>query len=97
VPFILAHLATILLIGTAGLTAEQVLIRTQGSLGWAAFYGAFILLISVHGSIGLWRLGSLLESLSDRISVVVAGSFGALTLVLGMRAILGLYRAAPSG
>jgi len=105
VPFILAHLATILLVGTADLTAEQLLTRTHGSVGWAAFYGVFVLLISLHGSIGLWRLRSSLESLSDRISGVIAGSaagllavsFGVLTIALGLRAVFGLYGAVLPG
>lgn len=101
VPFVLAHLATILVIGKAGLTAEQVLNRTHGSFGWAAFYSFFVLLISLHGSVGLWQLGRLFESPGDRFRLVIVGSmaglFGALTFVLGARAIAGLYGAVPPG
>ena len=36
-----------------GLTAEEILGRTQGSPGWALFYGTFVVAVAVHGAIGL--------------------------------------------
>lgn len=101
VPFVVGHLLTILLVGSSGLTAGQVLGRTYGSLGWASFYFLFVLLIAVHGAIGLWRLGQLPGRLQGyfeaRILAVIAIAFGLVTLGLGVRAILGLFGAAPPG
>jgi fumarate reductase subunit C len=52
-PLVLVHLATILYAVRGGLSAAEVLARTQGSAFWAAFYGLFVLAAAVHGGIGL--------------------------------------------
>jgi fumarate reductase subunit C len=36
-----------------GLSAAEILARTQGSTGWAIFYGLFVLAAAVHAPIGL--------------------------------------------
>ena len=36
-----------------GLSAAEILGRTQGSIAWALFYGTFVVAVSVHASIGL--------------------------------------------
>ncbi|HEX2256760.1 MAG TPA: succinate dehydrogenase [Afifellaceae bacterium] len=52
-PFMLLHLLVILYAVQGGLTAEEILARTQGSAGWALFYGAFVVVVAVHAPIGL--------------------------------------------
>lgn len=52
-PFVVIHLLGILLAVGGGLTADEILGRTQGSICWAAFYMLFALLASIHGSIGM--------------------------------------------
>ncbi len=52
-PLVLIHLATIVIATRGGLDAAEVLGRTRGSLGWAAFYGLFVVAAAVHGGIGL--------------------------------------------
>jgi fumarate reductase subunit C len=52
-PLVIAHLAVILYAVRGGLTAGEILARTQGSVGWALFYGVFVLAASVHAPIGL--------------------------------------------
>jgi fumarate reductase subunit C len=47
------HLATIVLAVRGGLTAAEILGRTQGSFGWGAFYGVFVVAAAIHGAIGL--------------------------------------------
>ena len=76
---------------------EEVLTRTTGSFLWAGFYGVFVVLISIHGAIGLWQVGSLVDPLSRRVVAVIAILFAGLVLGLGVRAVLGLYASAPSG
>ena len=53
VPLVLGHIAVMIYAVQGGLTAEEILGRTRGSVGWAAFYGLFVLAVSVHASIGL--------------------------------------------
>ncbi len=52
-PLVVAHLALIVMVSRDGLSAAEILARTQGSLGWAAFYGLFVLAAAVHAPIGL--------------------------------------------
>lgn len=52
-PLVAAHLGVMIYAIQGGLTAGEILGRTQGSLGWAAFYGLFVLAVSVHATIGL--------------------------------------------
>jgi len=52
-PLVIGHIAVMIYAIQGGLSAAEILSRTQGSLGWAAFYGLFVLAVSVHAAIGL--------------------------------------------
>ncbi|MHA1153677.1 MAG: succinate dehydrogenase [Alphaproteobacteria bacterium] len=52
-PLVVAHLALIVIVSRDGLSAAEILARTQGSAGWAAFYGLFVVAAAVHAPIGL--------------------------------------------
>jgi fumarate reductase subunit C len=52
-PLILAHVALIFYATRQGLSAADIFARTKGSVGWAAFYGVFVVAAAVHGAIGL--------------------------------------------
>ncbi len=52
-PLVLAHIALVIYATRDGLTAAEILARTQGSAGWAVFYGLFVLATAVHAPIGL--------------------------------------------
>ncbi len=52
-PLVVAHLALIVIVSRGGLSAAEILARTQGSAGWAAFYGLFVVAAAVHAPIGL--------------------------------------------
>ena len=52
-PLVLVHLATIVYAVEGGLSAQEILARTQGSIAWAGFYGLFVAAAAVHGPIGL--------------------------------------------
>lgn len=86
-PLVLVHLITIVYAIRGGLTAAEILGRTQGSTVWMLFYGLFVVAAAVHGAIGLrsivremtpWHGGSLNAA---------AGAFCLLVLVLGFRAV----------
>ena len=54
VPLMLAHLATILWAARGGgISAAEILARTQGHAGWAAFYALLVGAAAVHGAIGI--------------------------------------------
>jgi fumarate reductase subunit C len=88
---VVVHLVTILYAVRGGLTAAEVLGRTQGSVAWAAFYFLFVAAVAVHAPIGLrsvlaetfnWRGRSL------EVTVIVI----ALALALwGLRAVYAVF------
>jgi succinate dehydrogenase subunit C len=88
---VLMHLATMIYAVRGGLTAAEILGRTQGSAAWLAFYALFVLAIVVHVPIGLravlgewlgWRGPS-----RDGVLVLFASLLG----FMGMRAVLGVF------
>jgi len=52
-PLVVVHIAVIFYATRQGLSAADVLSRTRGSIAWAAFYGLFVIAVSIHASIGL--------------------------------------------
>ena len=53
VPLVLGHVAVMIYAVQGGLTAAEILGRTQGSWFWGAFYGLFVLAVAIHAAIGL--------------------------------------------
>jgi len=73
---VLVHLVTILYAMHGGLSAAEILARTRGNVGWAIFYGLFVLAVAIHAPIGL--RGVLAEWLHVRgraadVSLVILG------------------------
>jgi fumarate reductase subunit C len=52
-PLVLTHLGVMIYAIQGGLSAGEILSRTQGSLFWMLFYGLFVASVSVHAAIGL--------------------------------------------
>lgn len=71
-PLVLGHIAVMIYAVQGGLSAAEILGRTQGSLFWALFYGLFVVAVSVHAAIGLrtilFEWGRLSGTLLDAIS-----------------------------
>ena len=87
-PLVIVHLVVILYAVHGGLSAAEILGRTQGSVAWGAFYALFVVAVAVHAPIGVrnivrewtrWRGRSL-----DAASVVLALAL----LALGLRAVV---------
>ena len=53
VPLVLGHLAVMIYAIQGGLSAAEILGRTQGSVLWFLFYGIFVVAVAVHAAIGL--------------------------------------------
>ena len=53
VPLVLAHIAVMIYAIQGGLSAAEILGRTQGSVFWFLFYGTFVIATSLHAAIGL--------------------------------------------
>ncbi len=86
-PLVLVHLGLVLVAIRDGLTAAEILGRTQGSAGWALFYGIFVLAVAVHAPIGvrnvLRETTPLPRGTVDGITLV----FALVLLALGSRAV----------
>lgn len=87
-PLVLIHLGLILYAVADGLTAGEILARTQGNMAWAGFYGLFVVTAAVHAPLGLrtilreWlRLrGGFVDFMLVLVALLLAG--------LGLRAVM---------
>jgi fumarate reductase subunit C len=84
---VVVHLAGIVYAVRGGLSAAEILGRTRGSWGFAAFYAVFVVACAVHAPIGIANVVAEVTGARGRVAGVVAQVFCALILVLGLRAI----------
>ena len=52
-PLTLGHIAVMIYAVQGGISAAEILSRTQGSVFWFLFYGCFVVAVSIHGAIGI--------------------------------------------
>lgn len=86
-PLLLVHLAVIVTAVRGGLSAAEILARTQGSAFWALFYGLFVLAVAVHAPIGLRNVLREWTPWRGRGLDWAMAAFAAVLLVLGLRAV----------
>lgn len=86
-PIVLIHLATMVYAIRGGLTAAEILARTQGSIVWAAFYGLFVVVVAVHAAIGLRTILREMTPWRGRSLDVTVFAFMLVVLMLGFRAV----------
>ncbi len=86
-PLVLCHLALIIYAFRGGLTAAEILSRTQGSLAWALFYGLFVLAVSIHAAIGLRVIFTEIVKLEGRLLNVLSLAVFIVLFYLGTRAV----------
>jgi len=85
-----AHLAMIFYAIRGGLTAQEILGRTQGNVLFAFFYEVFVLACFIHAPIGI---NNILQETFPRSGIAkpTACVLGLLILVLGSTAVVGVY------
>ena len=88
---VFVHLITIVYAVRGGLTAGEILERTQGNAALLAFYAVFVSAVAVHAPIGLRNV--LREWLGWRGPVCDAALavFAFALFALGLRAVIALY------
>ncbi|MGB9392498.1 MAG: succinate dehydrogenase [Xanthobacteraceae bacterium] len=86
-PLVMAHIAVIFYATRHGMSAADILGRTRGSIAWAAYYGLFVLAVSIHASIGVRNVLSEWTPLNERRVDACAVFFGLVLAVLGLRAV----------
>ena len=86
------HLATMIYAVRGGLSAAEILSRTQGSVAWLAFYAVFVLAVVVHAPIGLRAVLGEWFGWRGRSRDLALLAFAALLAWAGMRAVFGVFR-----
>lgn len=96
-PLVLGHLAVMIYAVQGGLSAAEILSRTQGSVIWFAFYGTFVAAAAIHGAIGLRAIVHEWCGLKGVLLEVFMWTVGLVLFVLGARAVWAVTFAAGAG
>jgi fumarate reductase subunit C len=86
-PFVLVHVAVILYAVRGGLSAAEILSRTEGNWAWIAFYGLFVVSVAVHVPIGVRNILIEWGRMGRQAASLLSLGFGVLLLFLGLRAV----------
>ncbi len=86
-PLVLGHLAVMIYAIQGGLSAEEILGRTQGSIAWFLFYGLFVVAVAIHGAIGLRTISQEWGGLRGPLLDVFMWVIGSGLFLLGARAV----------
>ncbi|MEP7327951.1 MAG: succinate dehydrogenase [Betaproteobacteria bacterium] len=84
---VLVHLVTMIVVVQGGLTAGDILGRTRGNAGWAAFYATFVLAVAIHAPIGVRTIATEWLGVRGRAVDGVLVVFGGVLAWLGWRAV----------
>ena len=87
-PFVMIHIAVIVYAIQGGLSASEILGRTQGSVFWFLFYGLFVLAVSVHAAIGVRVIAHETLGLQGSALRLLTWTILAVLSVLGFYAVL---------
>ena len=85
--FVAVHLATIIYAVRGGLSAAEVLARTQGNVAWGLFYTLFVLAASLHAAIGLRTIASEWLRWRGPSANAAAGLIALVLALAGLRAV----------
>jgi len=86
-PLVIGHIALMIYAVQGGLSAEEILNRTQGSVVWFLYYGFFVLAVSIHGAIGLRTVLHEWGGVNGSLLNVAAVVIGSGLFMLGSRAV----------
>ena len=86
-PLVLIHIGLILYAVRGGVSAVEILTRTQGHVGWALFYGLFVVAASLHASVGVHTIIGEWTPFKGRTAATLAMTIGVVLLLLGLRAV----------
>lgn len=86
-PFVIVHIGVMIYAIQGGLSAAEILGRTQGSVLWFLFYGMFVIAVSVHAAIGMRTILSEWAGLRGGVRDGVAALIGLGLFALGAQAV----------
>lgn len=84
---VLVHLSVMVYAVRGGLSAAEILGRTQGNWGFAAFYAVFVVACVVHVPVGLANIAREWLGMGEPAALWLSRAFGLLLLVTGLRAV----------
>ena len=87
-PFVFVHIAVMIYAVQGGLSAAEILSRTQGSLVWFLFYSIFVFAVSLHSAIGIRVIVHEIFGIKGRVLSAFMWIVGLALLILGMQAVL---------
>ncbi|MEM7302329.1 MAG: succinate dehydrogenase [Pseudomonadota bacterium] len=87
VPLVIGHIAVMVYAIEGGLTVSEILGRTKGSFAWFAFYGLFVIAVSIHGAIGLRVILHEIIGLKDTVLSALTWLIGLGLLLMGLNAV----------
>jgi fumarate reductase subunit C len=88
---VLVHLVTMIYAVRGGLTAGEILSRTQGSVAWLVFYSLFVLAIVIHVPIGLRAVLGEWLGWRSQLRDWLLGLFSLVLGVMGMQAVMAVF------
>lgn len=89
-PLVFGHIAVMIYAIQGGLSAEEILGRTQGSVGWGLFYGLFVIAVSIHAGIGVSVIAAEWLKLNKASQHAIMASTMLAFLALGFWAVIGV-------
>ena len=89
---VVVHLATMIVAVRGGLSAADILGRTRGSVGWAAFYGLFVIAVAIHAPLGLRTVAAEWLGWRGRAADATWAICGLALLSLGVVAVVAVLR-----
>lgn len=87
---VLVHLGVMMVAVRGGLSAAEILGRTQGNWGFAAFYAVFVLACAAHVPVGLANIAREWCGLGSRAALWLSNAVALALLVMGLRAVVGV-------
>ncbi len=87
---VLVHLAVMVYAVRGGLSAAEILSRTEGNWFFAAFYALFVLACAVHVPVGLANIAREWWGWQAATALWASRGFGLLLFMLGLRAVWGV-------
>ena len=86
-PLVLGHLAGMIYAIRGGLSAAEILGRTQGSVAWFLFYGTFVVAVAIHAAIGMRSIAYEWGGLKGAALDVFTWALGLGLFAMGARAV----------
>jgi len=88
---VIVHLLTMIYAVRSGLSAAEILGRTQGNVAWFAFYTLFVAAVAVHAPIGMRTIISEMFNWRGRGLDVLTAVMGLSLAMWGMRAVFAVF------